>query len=208
MFDLVQRNHEDANRVIVGTALSFDANNSKWLIGDKPTPPGSRLVIGGITTVAQRWKDKRVLSTVWPDSGLDLGDVVEEGNESIPESEWEIGTDGKKKAPWSISRVVYLVDTVDARTYTFASATVGAKIGVDQLRTQAELMQRLRGAAVIPEIELGVDTFMTRFGTRKPRPDFVVTRWISVGGQQTPQLALTQVAEPTRAEEMDDSIPY
>lgn len=199
---LVQR--ADDNRVIVGQLLTFDANNGKWLLNNKP-PPDLRLLVVGTAAVAQHWQDGKVVASIWDG---DLAEVCEEGNEAIPKDQWEILPDGKQKKPWSVSSVVYLVDISTAKKLTVAAATVGQKIAVEILSDQIATMRKLRGGEVIPEIRLGVDSFPTRFGTRKPRPDYDVVNWFDPSGKAAPQLALPTVEEPTTGEILSDEIPF
>jgi hypothetical protein len=206
MHDLVKRSDGDADRVIKGQLLSFDANAGRWNLDDKPPPAGLRLLVGGTTAVAQRWLGGKPAGTVWP-SGQSLVDVVAEGNESIPEDQWELDQSGKRKQPWAISRVVYLIDPNTAKKFTVAASTTGQRIAVELLEDQIDTMRQLRGTKVYAEIELGVTTFATRFGTRKPRPDYVVIGWRGVGTDTVP-LALPKVEKPTLAEQMDDGLPF
>jgi hypothetical protein len=195
----------DDNRVIVGQLLTFDANAGRWLLNGKPPPADLRLLVVGTTAVAQHWQDGKVISSVWDG---DLAEVCEEGNEAIPREEWEDSPDGKKKAPWSVSSVVYLVDMSTAKKLTVAAATVGQRIAVEILSDQIATMCKLRGVDVIPEIILGVDSFPTRFGTRKPRPDYCVVAWRDISGKAAPQLTLSKVEKPTSGELFDDQIPF
>jgi hypothetical protein len=206
MHDLVKRSDGDADRVIKGQLLSFDANAGRWNLDDKPPPAGLRLLVGGTIAVAQRWLGGKPAGTVWP-GGQSLVDVVAEGNESIPEDQWELDQSGKRKQPWAISRVVYLIDPNTAKKFTVAASTTGQRIAVELLEDQIDTMRQLRGTKVYAEIELGVTTFPTRFGTRKPRPDYVVVSWRGVGSDTVP-LALPQVEKPTLAEQMDDGLPF
>jgi hypothetical protein len=209
MFDLVKRDGDDANRVIQGQLLVFDANNGRWLLNDKPPPSGMRLLVGGTVSVAQQWQGGRPVATVWPETVSSLVDVVEEGNESIPEAQWEKDQSGSSKKPWSISHAVYLVDPSTAKKFTVAASTVGQKIAVELLADQIDTMCRLRGVNVLPEITLGIDSFPTRFGTRRPRPDYVVVGWRALGSETVPALGRGRdVDPPTTAEVVDDEIPF
>jgi hypothetical protein len=202
---LVPRN--DDSRVIVGQLLTFDANAGKWSLSGKPLPHDWRLLVIGTTAAAQQWHGGKTIDTVWADEGRDLHEICEEGNAAIPQSEWELSQDGKAKPPWSVSCIVYLVDPQTAKKFTIAAATVGERIATEILSDQIAAMRKLRGSDVLPEIVLGVDTFPTRFGGRKPRPDFDVKVWRSLG-KETTQLALPAVSEPTSGELFDDSIPF
>jgi hypothetical protein len=201
---------EDRNRVIVGQLLVFDANNGKWLLDNQPPPSDLALLVAGTIMVAQRWLDGRVIETLWPDDVPSLARAVEEGNEAIPKEEWEEGQDGKAKPPWALAFVVYLVDPLTAKKYTVAASTVGQKIAYELLTDQIETMRTLRGQDVVAECVLGVGSFPTRFGTRKPRPDYDVCGWriLGPGRDKAPPLALSKVEEPTTGELLNDELPY
>jgi hypothetical protein len=71
-------------------------------------------------------------------------------------------------------------------------------------------MRTLRGKDVIAEIVLGVGSFPTRFGTRRPRPDYDIIGWriLGAGRDKSPPLALSHVDEPTTGEILNDELPY
>jgi hypothetical protein len=206
MFDLVKRSG-DNNRVIQGQLLALDANNGKWLLDSQPPPSGLRLLVAGTVLVAQQWHGGKPINTVWPDDASSLADVVEDGNEAIPQSEWETDKTGTPKKPWSLSHVVYLIDPASAKKYTIAASTVGQRIAVELLRDQIETMRLLRGTNVTAEVTLGVASFATRFGARRPRPDYVVVGWRTLGSETVPAIG-RDIEPPTAAEQMADEIPY
>jgi hypothetical protein len=206
MLDLIKRNG-DNNRVIQGQLLAFDANNGKWLLDSQPPPSDLRLLVAGTVSVAQRWQGGKPITTVWPDTVSSLADVVEEENESIPQSQWEKDQSGTAKKPWSLSRVLYLIDPSTAKKFTVAASTAGQKIAVELLSDQIETMCRLRGANVMAEVTLGVSSFATKFGTRRPHPDYVVVGWRALGSEPVPTIG--RYVEPSTAdEEMADLIPF
>jgi hypothetical protein len=205
--ELMTRPDGDA-RVIKGSLLQFDANNGKWLLDGQPPPAGLQLLVAGTVAVAQLWKGGKPLTTLWPGDVPSLALAVEEGNDAIPKEEWEKGPDDKPKPPWSISRIIYLVDPNTARKFTVAASTVGQKIACELLEDQINTMRQLRGAKVYAEVTLGVGSFPTRFGTRKPRPDYQVVSWRCIGTDTTPALPARDVKPPLLGELMDDAVPF
>jgi hypothetical protein len=200
---------EGDDRIIKGTLLQFDANAGKWLIDGQPPPPGLKLLVGGTVAVAQQWRGGKPLATLWPGDVPSLANAVEEGNESIPKEDWEEGADGKPKPPWSISRIIYLVDPNTAKKFTVAASTVGQRIAIELLDDQVATMRQLRGTRVYAEVTLGVGSFATRFGTRRPRPDYVVVGWRCIGPDATPALPARDVEPPALGEFLgDDEIPF
>jgi hypothetical protein len=205
--ELMRRNDGD-DRVIKGQLLTFDANAGRWMLDGNSPPPDLKLLVAGTVSVAQLWKGGKPLTTLWPNDVPSLASAVEEGNDRVPKEEWEEGVDGKPKPPWAISRVVYLVDPNTAKKYTTAASTTGQKIACELLTDQIETMCRLRGAEVYAVVELGIGSFRTKFGTRKPRPDYNVVSWRCIGSDATPALPARDVLPPLLGELMGDEVGF
>jgi hypothetical protein len=185
-FDIVENeavedtDDKQSDRVIQGTRLVF-TNDFVWETSDEEEFPGNReLVVVETLRILQKWIEHRVTETVhvaadqkWPN--------VDKLNDQCPRSEWqEQGQNGQPQGPWQRTRVVYLVDLETMEKFTFASGTIGADIGVHELRDRIRMRRRFSGATVYPVITLG-DTFMsTRWGGRQ-RPDFKIVRWVQFG---------------------------
>jgi hypothetical protein len=114
---------------------------------------------------------------------------------------------------------VYFLDLGDASLFTFLNSTVGAKIAWGKLRDRIKWMQALRGAGVLPMVELGSAPMNTKIvGVKKLRPEFriVEDRWFSFGdGRDRPPLVSKPppaigkpVAPVTMKEELDDEISF
>jgi hypothetical protein len=84
-------------------------------------------------------------------------------NAAIPQSEWEEGPDGIPRPPWQLAHIVYLLEIETCEKLTFVSATIGAKIAVSALQDRVAWMRRLRGADVVPQVELSFKPMSTRF---------------------------------------------
>jgi hypothetical protein len=177
-------------------------------------PPGTKLLAWATAQALQRWQNKLPVETIIKKPGVPLPDV-DELNDKIPQAQWEKGLNGPRP-PWVKQQVVYLLDPVSGGEYTFISGTTGAAIATERLRDKVKNMRILRGDRVVPLVELGNKPMPTKFGT-KPRPDFTIAEWRNLGpppavSAPTPTPALTheigtKVAEPSLAEEMNDTIP-
>jgi hypothetical protein len=195
-------------RVIHGVLVR--CNDGVWQDRDGiPVPPGTKLLVVGVTRVIQCWQDQEPTDTIFEEPGEDLPDV-DELNAAIPQSEWELGFDGQPKAPWQLQQVVYMIDVSDAQKFTFASGTIGARIAAENLKDRMLSMKILRGADVVPLVELTNKPMKTRYGS-KLRPDFRVVDWRELSEGSAPKQvehkpAGKPVSEPTREEELRDSI--
>jgi hypothetical protein len=196
-----------SNRVVQGTIVKF--LDGRWT-DRSGLPLPAQLIVLGITSCVQRWEDRKPAETIRKEPGKPLPSV-EALNAKIPEDEWEIGPSGEPRPPWQLQRVVYLIDPISAATYTFISATVGARIAVERLSEQTRMMRTLRGASVVPLVKLDSAPMKTRFTANKQRPAFTVVEWRYLGGGNGGAPAIehkpTPVEPVTLAEELDDAIP-
>jgi hypothetical protein len=213
----IDADESQSRRVIQGVRVAF-TNDFDWVDSNDETISRDReLIMVDRTRVLQKWIDQIPAEThflkpdeKWPD--------VKAMNDAAPKSEWREGPDGKPQGPWSCQWVIYLVDPLTLDKFTYPTNTTGGHIAIGDISDRIKNMRRFRGEHVYPVITLS-DTFMnTRFGGRQ-RPHFKIMRWVSPrgGGQvealpapQTisqPELPLTEVKEPSLAEEMDDEIP-
>jgi hypothetical protein len=154
-------------------------------------PLSSPLLVLGVTEVLRRWQDN-VPDYITDKPLPDPADL----NACIPQSEWQLGIDGKLRPPWEHTIVVYLVDpVVTGEIITYQASTRGAHIAYDNLREAVITMRALRGARVLPVVELAERPFPTNYGMRT-RPHFQIIDWRTpADGQQaippapaTPQL--------------------
>jgi hypothetical protein len=190
------------DRVIQGTLLR--CVDGRWHDRDKLAVP-SKLLALTTFTVVQRWRNQKPEPTI--DGRVSALPGVGKLNAEIPEVEWEKGIDGKPRPPWQRSEVVYLLDEATAQKFTFASSTVGAQIAVEELRDRVKWMRVLRGAKVIPIVELANKPMKTRHGGSKLRPHFKIAGWCGIEVDKATPL-IEHVKPPTVAEELDDEIPY
>jgi hypothetical protein len=187
------------DRVIVGTQLKFV--DRVWSAGGVEMPLGTRLLARGLRRLLQRWEGGYVIDSIETEPFPDLDTL----NATIPESEWEIGVDGKPRAPWCLTYVVYLLDLATAEQLTFANNSGGTGKAWRELKDRVATMRAIRGENVYPIVELQSRLWSRRF--KKDRPHFEPVDWRAWGtAKATPQL--TKVSEPTAAEEMGDSIPF
>jgi hypothetical protein len=171
-----------------------------------------------MTRAARHRINNEVVQTICEDHA-ELPDV-DKLNAAVPQDQWHI-FQGTPQPPWKTEYVVYLLDTSDASLFTFLNYTVGAKIAWENLHNRIKWMGALRGASVLPVVELTSATMKLKKveGAKKLRPEFKVyeDRWISLGGGQggTPLIgkpAPAQIGKPvapvTAEEELNDEIPY
>jgi hypothetical protein len=168
-------------RLIKGQLLRWNETNG-WTDRDGLRPPEIVLAVA-LSEALQCWKGKKPIETI---TAKPLPDI-ETLNKSVPERDWELGLDGKPKAPWVHQVVVYLLDPATAGTFTYLNSTVGARIGVDHLREKVITMRALRGSRVIPAVRLSHRPMKT-FVEMKHRPEFEVVGWKQLGGDAGPTL--------------------
>jgi hypothetical protein len=189
------------DRIIQGVLIKCVDGN--WRDRDKQPVPSKMMALTTFTVV-QRWQNNKPEPTI--DGRVSPLPDVNKLNAAIPESEWEKGKDGKPRPPWQRQEAVYLLDEATAQKYTFASGTIGAQIAVEKLRDRVRSMRMLRGAKVLPVVELDNAPMKTRHG-EKLRPEFKVASWCKIGDRKaTP--AIEHVKPPTVAEELSDDIPF
>jgi hypothetical protein len=161
---------------------------------DLPIP--SPLLVASVTTALQSWKDKVptvILEKPLPDPN--------ELNASIPQSEWEIGLDGKPRPPWQTVYVVYMIDENIGQTYTALNSTTGWRIAYEALSEAVTVKRMLHGGArMLPIVNLESRPFKTSFGGRK-RPHLQIVGWKSAGdrgGQPIPAATPTPQLLPAQ----------
>jgi hypothetical protein len=147
---------------------------AKWIDRDGLPLPSSMLV-AGFTTELRCWKDKKLEKiTEHP-----LPDPAEL-NAAIPISEWEIGLDGRPRAPWALTYVVYLIDLDRGALYTYANSTFGARLLYENLEEQVTVMRMIRGNHVLPIVRLEQRPMKTQYGM-KARPHLHIYRLACAG---------------------------
>jgi hypothetical protein len=202
---------ETSDRMVVGDLIKYTSDNG-WTESGLPVESNKKLAAIAVNKVLQRWQEERVVETI---AQKPLPDP-DEMNAAIPQSEWEEGPDGKPRPPWQLAHFVYLLEIETCEKLTFVSATIGAKIAVSALQDRVAWMRKLRGADVVPQVELSFKPMSTRFGMRK-RPDFKIVGWLDLKAgagapppalRQLPPTELKEVTPPTAAEEMNDELPF
>jgi hypothetical protein len=188
------------DRPIVGIyATCIDGN---WAGGGEPIPAGTKLVALAAAFVLQRWEEGGAVENIPPAPGQSVDALWKEAqrrNGEIPEADWEV-TDYGTRPPWSVSFIVYLLNVDTAEKYTFANSTWGARRAYEALQDRVAMMRALRGANIVPEVELASAPMPTKRG-QKIRPHFKCTGvWYEkLGGLLTPfnqeRLAATAVPQ-------------
>jgi hypothetical protein len=194
----------DAQRVIQGSILR--CVDGQWSDSDGNTFTSETKLIALSTAMAlQHWKDKQPVETIIKKPGEPLPDL-DELNSKIPKKQWELGDDKKPRPPWVRQHIVYLLNPINAGLYTYIHNTVGASIAVDRLKTKVMWMRSLRGANVVPIVQLSSAPMKTKHG-QKLRPDFTIVDWSQLGGGESKAAGLQSIAPPSLSEEMGDEIP-
>ena len=164
----------DEQRLIQGSILR--CVDGHWADGDGVAfPPETKLLALATAMALQHWKDKLPIETILKKPGEPLPDL-DELNAKIPKKQWELGLDKKPRPPWVRQHIVYLLNPADAGLFTFINSTVGASIAVDRLKTKVQWMRALRGANVVPVVQLDSKPMKTKLG-QKLRPEFIIVEW-------------------------------
>jgi hypothetical protein len=161
--------------------LLLKCTDGRWTGRDGLPAPTIPLLVVSTLTILQQWLNKKPLETIIKQKGQEWPDV-DALNEAIPQSEWEIGIDGKPRAPWQAQRVVYLMEEKTAERFTYVNGTTGANIAVSDLKSRVADMRFMTGDdTVLPVVELASAPMKTRFGL-KQRPEFKIVSWRSISG--------------------------
>jgi hypothetical protein len=177
--DPVEGVDSPANRLIQGELVKF-TNEASWVTRSGEELAGTlELVAVNVTRAVRKWGDGRPIETRVLQPGEKLPNL-EELNANVPRSEWREGPDGKLHGPWQAEYLVYLLNPDTAERFSFATGTIGGGIAVRDLMDRVRLMRKVRGEQVYPVISPSAAPMRTRYGTR-PRPHFVVKRWVTFG---------------------------
>jgi len=203
--------------VIQGNLVKF-TNESTWVTREgEELSPTLELVAIDICRLVQRWKDQQPVETRILAPGEKFPDV-HALNETVPKEEWVKGPDGQLHGPWQSQYLLYLLDPATMSKFTYPTGTVGGGIGIRDLRDKVMWMRKFRGPNTYAVVTLS-DTFMkTRFGGRQ-RHNFLIKRWVGMGGgsgepnklehkpsPSTVPLGAHEVKPPTIAEELNDDL--
>jgi len=196
------------DRVIQGALVK--CVDGHWSTKDRTTPPKQLLALA-TTQVIQQWQDKAPVGAPifkrpgqpWPN--------IDELNATIPQEDWELGLDGKPRAPFQKQHLIYFLEPHSAAKFTYANGTTGASIAVRNLKDQIKWMRAMRGDNVVPLVELADKPFPTKYG-QKLRPDFRIVEWRNLGvslTKEAPQVgAAAAIEPPSTSEDVDDEIPF
>ena len=149
-------------------------------------------LVGAVDEGLQHWKDK--VPKLLLDKPLTDPDLL---NSEIPVTEWEKGLTGGPEPPWHKVVLVLLIDPATGALYKFISHTWGARIAFDLLQEAVIVMRSLRGAQVLPLVNLSERPMKTKFGTGM-RPHFEIIGWKTPGGDPAaiPPKPTLQIAGP------------
>jgi hypothetical protein len=187
-----------SDRLTRGNIAKWDAER-KWHDRDGLKLPSPMFVLG-VNTALQRWKNQRpetILAKPLPDP-----EVL---NAAIPVAEWELDLTGRPRPPWERVVAIYLVDLGTGTPYTYASATTGARIC---LQESVVIMRTLRGAHVLPLVNLEQRPMKTSFGM-KSRPHLQIIEWRTPGdgGGNLPPPSRPQLTGPATTQAPPSATP-
>jgi hypothetical protein len=163
----------NSGRLLKGTGVKW-TDTEHWMGRDGRTPPSPLLVIA-INEILQRWKDGKaeiINEKPLPDPA--------QLNSTIPTAEWEHGNDNTPRPPWAHVVVVYFVNLATGEFFTYAAATSGGHIAYDAFKEAVITMRALRGARVMPIVNLSERPMKTKFGMKR-RPHFEIIAWKTPG---------------------------
>jgi hypothetical protein len=160
----------------VGTYLKW-TDTLGWVDRDGLAPP-ALLLVGKLNDFLRRWKDGQP---------TDIDDKPlpdpEQLNSAIPQSEWEMGKDGKPRPPWHHTVGIYLIDPATGNGYRYEHDTVGAHMCWDELREAVINMRLLRGDKCLPLVRPSEKPWKVPTGLRK-RPFLEILGWKTPGGDR------------------------
>jgi hypothetical protein len=195
-------------RAILGDRLKFV--DGRWSCNEMDVLPNLKLAVVKTGELLQKWENERVVDTEDPRECN-----VEDLNAQTDSKTWEPDVTGNPKPPWQHTYFVYLFDPVTADRYTYAAATVGARIAYEDLTDKMHWMSRLKNKPVAPMVMLSSKLMKTRFG-QKMRPHFNCVEWLSGdGGEKLPAPSAAprlsgpdNNKKPTTEELLNDELPF
>jgi hypothetical protein len=173
------------NRRTRGIIVKWDDTNG-WHDRDDMAVP-SPLIVVAVDQFYRRWKDSQftdIREKPLPD--------LDELNATIPVAEWEKGFDGKPAKPFSHFVGIYLIDPARGTPYKYEANTSGAHMAFDNLVEAVATMRMLRGAHVMPVVNLDQRKWKSKKWGWQTRPEFAIIGFKAPGSG-----AETLPAEPT-----------
>jgi hypothetical protein len=177
-----------ANDLMSNTALSCftsRGNYVKWDDQDKwrdrdGVPLDEQYLVVDIAFGLQAWFDGQ--PELVPDDGN-----IDKLNAAIPDEQWPKAYGGNgTEPPYKKVVIVVFFNPRTGEVYRFVSSTAGARIAVEALQEQMEVMKLIRGANVRPIVTLGERRWKTKKYGLILRPHFEVITWTYVGGEPPP----------------------
>jgi hypothetical protein len=196
---------DGASRVIRGTLLKF--SDGTWLSGKENIEinRGTRLLAVDCAKAWCKWRDgKPEYRVQQPGAAFPEREELGDDDKSI----WEAGINGEPRDPWSLNRMVYLIDPRSQGAYTFVTSSWGGRGAVIDL-ADAVRRKRFSSPSAIPLVELQSAPHVTKYG-RKTKPLFKLIEWrngLDDEGEPEPKPAPKLVSPHSRSD-MDDDIPW
>jgi hypothetical protein len=207
-----------------------------WSVGNVPCN-GRELIVYDKTYSIIRWKDDNSgPEEVIPVARGASPPNLKEMNAKIPQEEWRIAF-GKPEPPYQLQRCLEFLDPVSMERLSWPhNVTVqGSSRAAEELEGRIKITRRLRGEDVFPLVRLEHRHMPTQYNPRgRQRPYLAIIKWVRLGehgieyvdvsspaqaqlerfakaepAKSAQQATLPmQVPEVTRAEEMNDDIPW
>jgi hypothetical protein len=205
----------DPKRLIRGDLIKIVDGRASIRDG---TPVPDVLLVAGIFKAAQRWQAHALVDVRVETPETPLPDV-DDLNNAVPSTEWEIGLDGAPTPPWRAVWGLYFIDPKDASPFTWLAGSIGGRIAHERINERIAAMKMFRGQNVAPIVKVTNRSMKTKFGTRL-RPEFEIVRWVELAGGNvnaapaienkpaaTPAPELKTVGPVTTREAINDPIP-
>jgi hypothetical protein len=182
-----------------GNYVKWD-DQDKWRDRDG-VPLAEEYLVAALAFGLQAWFDGR--PTVVPDDGN-----IDALNTAIPKDQWPQAYGGNGiEPPYKTVVIVVFFNWRTGEVYRFVSPTTGARIAVEALHDQWEVIKFVQGANVRPVVTLGERSWTSSKFGRILRPHFEIARWTYVGGDSGPAAALPPPDPPELIEPAPSSAP-
>src|SRR5262249_24610600 len=119
--------------------------------------------------------------------------------------------DGRPRAPWALTYLVYLIDLDRGALYTYANSTFGARLLYENLEESVTVMRMIRCNHVLPIVRLEQRPMKTQYGM-KARPHLHIIDWRAPGDgggppKPVPQSPTPQISGPVSTPTTPSSTP-
>ena len=139
---------------------------------------------------------------------------IDELNDAIPRTEWEIGISGEPRPPWEHALTLYLFNLDTAERTTYVTSTKGGSDGIASSRIRSFGCGACAASTCVRRSRLGLGAVQDRVRDAQSA-DFRIMGSLDLsgepGGMRAEPVApkqLPSVAAPSLAEEMNSEDPW